>query len=193
MTITSGRITCPRPLPLRSLNSELWPDYRSRVSLTHTVKTRGNPPYPVSEIGPFCFVKSKRVTVHSSPGHHYKQILRQDKTTPRLSSWRRRTQSDAVLGRPQTGMRQDTMSATWRKERSTVETNEIMKTAAHRSESWCWCQLLCLLSHVLMLVLTQLVWGCSNCPEADTANKIWQECLGWTCAIFPLNAYISRP
>jgi hypothetical protein len=33
---------------------------------------------------------------------------------------------------------QDTMSATWRKERSTVGTNEIMKTAAHRSESWCW-------------------------------------------------------
>jgi hypothetical protein len=36
---------------------------------------------------------------------------------------------------------QDTMSATWRKERSTVETNEILKTAAHRSESWCWRQL----------------------------------------------------
>jgi hypothetical protein len=36
---------------------------------------------------------------------------------------------------------QDMMSATWRKERSTVETNEIMKTAAHRSESWCWRQL----------------------------------------------------
>jgi hypothetical protein len=36
---------------------------------------------------------------------------------------------------------QDTMSATWRKERSTVETNEIMKTATHRSESWCWRQL----------------------------------------------------
>jgi hypothetical protein len=49
---------------------------------------------------------------------------------------------------------QNTMSAAWRKERSTVETNEIMKTAAHRSEShdadvsfclfclmsWCsWC------------------------------------------------------
>jgi hypothetical protein len=33
------------------------------------------------------------------------------------------------------------MSATWRKERSTVETNEIMKTAAYRSESWCWRQL----------------------------------------------------
>jgi hypothetical protein len=30
---------------------------------------------------------------------------------------------------------QKTMSATWRKERSTIETNEIMKTAAHRSES----------------------------------------------------------
>jgi hypothetical protein len=30
---------------------------------------------------------------------------------------------------------QDTTSATRRKERSTVETNEIMKTAAHRSES----------------------------------------------------------
>jgi hypothetical protein len=30
---------------------------------------------------------------------------------------------------------QDTMSATRRKKRSTVETNEIMKTAAHRSES----------------------------------------------------------
>jgi hypothetical protein len=36
---------------------------------------------------------------------------------------------------------QDTISATWRKERSTVETNEIMKIAAHRSESWCWRQL----------------------------------------------------
>jgi hypothetical protein len=33
---------------------------------------------------------------------------------------------------------QDMMSATWRKERSTVETNEIVKTAAHRFESWCW-------------------------------------------------------
>jgi hypothetical protein len=54
---------------------------------------------------------------------------------------------------------QDTMSATWRKERSTVETNEIMKTAAHQSESWCWRQLLSLLFHVLMLVLTQLVCG----------------------------------
>jgi hypothetical protein len=30
-------------------------------------------------------------------------------------------------------MCQDMMSATWRKERSTVETNEIMKTAAHQS------------------------------------------------------------
>jgi hypothetical protein len=30
---------------------------------------------------------------------------------------------------------QDTMSATCRKERSTVEMNEIIKTAAHRSES----------------------------------------------------------
>jgi hypothetical protein len=36
---------------------------------------------------------------------------------------------------------QDTMSAAWRKERSTVETNEVMKNAAHRSESWCWRQL----------------------------------------------------
>jgi hypothetical protein len=33
------------------------------------------------------------------------------------------------------------MSATWRKEKSAVETSEIMKTAAHRSESWCWHQL----------------------------------------------------
>jgi hypothetical protein len=57
---------------------------------------------------------------------------------------------------------QDTMSATWRKERSTVETNEIMKTAAQRSESWCWRQILSVLSHVLMLVLTQLVCGCPN-------------------------------
>jgi hypothetical protein len=54
---------------------------------------------------------------------------------------------------------QDTISATWRKERSTVEVNEIMKTAAHRSESWCWHQLLSFLSHVLMLVLTQLMCG----------------------------------
>jgi hypothetical protein len=54
---------------------------------------------------------------------------------------------------------EDTMSATWRKERSTVETNDIMKTAAHWSESRCWRQLLSLLSHVLMLVLTQLVCG----------------------------------
>jgi hypothetical protein len=70
---------------------------------------------------------------------------------------------------------QDTMSETWRKERSTVETNEIMKTAAHRSESWWWRQLLFLLSHVLMLVLTQLVCGrpktaaaavcCTMCPH----------------------------
>jgi hypothetical protein len=34
-----------------------------------------------------------------------------------------------------------------------------MKTAANRSESWCWRQLLSPLSHVLMLVLTQLVCG----------------------------------
>jgi hypothetical protein len=54
---------------------------------------------------------------------------------------------------------QDTMSATWCKERSTVETNEIMKTAAHRSKSWCCRQFLSLLSHVLILVLTQLVCG----------------------------------
>jgi hypothetical protein len=38
------------------------------------------------------------------------------------------------------------MSATWHKEMSIVETNEIMKTAAHRSESWCWRQLLSLVS-----------------------------------------------
>jgi hypothetical protein len=36
---------------------------------------------------------------------------------------------------------QDMMSATWRKEGSTVETNEIMKIASHRSESWFWRQL----------------------------------------------------
>jgi hypothetical protein len=55
---------------------------------------------------------------------------------------------------------QGTMSATWLKETGTVETIEIMKTAAHRScESWCWHQLL---SHVSMLVLTQLVCGCPN-------------------------------
>jgi hypothetical protein len=54
---------------------------------------------------------------------------------------------------------QDTMSAAWRKERSTVETNEVMKTAAQRPESWCWRQLLSLLSHILMLVWTQLVYG----------------------------------
>jgi hypothetical protein len=54
---------------------------------------------------------------------------------------------------------QGTMSATWRKESSTVETNEIMKTAAHRSESWCWHQLL---SHVSMLVLTLVVCGRPN-------------------------------
>jgi hypothetical protein len=47
----------------------------------------------------------------------------------------------ASSGRPHTGMRQDKMSATWCKERSTGETNEVMKTAAHRSESWCWRQL----------------------------------------------------
>jgi hypothetical protein len=35
---------------------------------------------------------------------------------------------------------QETISVTWRKERSTVEMNEIMKTAAHRSKSWCWRQ-----------------------------------------------------
>jgi hypothetical protein len=49
--------------------------------------------------------------------------------------------SARLFGRPHTGIRQHTMSVTWRKERSTVETNEIMKTAAHRSESWCWRQL----------------------------------------------------
>jgi hypothetical protein len=59
------------------------------------------------------------------------------------------------------------MSATWRKERSTVETNEIMKTAVHRSESWCWRQLLSLLTRVLMLVLTQLV---SGCPYSHTSQ-----------------------
>jgi hypothetical protein len=54
---------------------------------------------------------------------------------------------------------QYTISVTWRKERSIVEMNEIMKTVAHRPESWCWHQLLSLLSHILMLVLTQLVCG----------------------------------
>jgi hypothetical protein len=46
---------------------------------------------------------------------------------------------------------QHTMSATWRKERSKIETNEIMKTAAHRSESWCLRQfyLFCLMSWCL--------------------------------------------
>jgi hypothetical protein len=33
-----------------------------------------------------------------------------------------------LLGRPHTGMRQDTMSATWREERSTVEMNENRRT-----------------------------------------------------------------
>jgi hypothetical protein len=51
------------------------------------------------------------------------------------------------------------MSVTWCKESSTVETNEVMKTTAHRSESCCWRQLLSLLSDVLMPVLTQLVCG----------------------------------
>jgi hypothetical protein len=60
------------------------------------------------------------------------------------------------------------MSATWRKERSTVETNEIMNTAAHRSESWCWCQLL---SHVLMLVLAQLVCGRPNSSLHESHNQ----------------------
>jgi hypothetical protein len=46
---------------------------------------------------------------------------------------------------------QDTISATWLKERSTVETNEIMKTAAHQSKSWCWRQL----------------------HSADTCSKTW--------------------
>jgi hypothetical protein len=59
------------------------------------------------------------------------------------------------------------MSATWRKEKSTDEKNEIMKTAAHRSESWCWRQLLSVLSHVLMLVLTQLVCGRPYIPKTD--------------------------
>jgi hypothetical protein len=62
------------------------------------------------------------------------------------------------------------MSATWRKERSTVETNEIMKTAAHWSESWCWSQVLSFLSHVLMLVLTQLVCGRPKC-SIDLINN----------------------
>jgi hypothetical protein len=62
------------------------------------------------------------------------------------------------------------MSATWSKERSTVEKNEIMKTAAHRSESWCWRQLLSLLSHVLMLVLTQLVCGRPYIYVSDSQN-----------------------
>jgi hypothetical protein len=35
---------------------------------------------------------------------------------------------------------QDTISATWRKERSIVETNDIMRTVAHRPEAWCWRQ-----------------------------------------------------
>jgi hypothetical protein len=61
---------------------------------------------------------------------------------------------------------QDTMSATWRKEWSTVETNGITKTTAHRSEPWCWRQLLSFLSHALMLVLTHLVCGR---PKAWTA------------------------
>jgi hypothetical protein len=70
---------------------------------------------------------------------------------------------------------QDKMSATWRKVRSTVETNEIMKTASHLSESWCWRQLLFLLSHVLMLVLTQLVCGrpkALRLHKSDYAHEI---------------------
>jgi Mn2+/Fe2+ NRAMP family transporter len=58
-------------------------------------------------------------------------------------------------------------------QRSTVETNEFMKTAAHQSESWCWRQLLSLLSHVLMPVLTQLVCGRTN--SQDTMSATWRK------------------
>jgi hypothetical protein len=92
---------------------------------------------------------------------------------------------------------QDTMSATWRKERSTVETNEIMKTVAHRSESWCWRQLLSLLSPVLMLVLTQLVCGrpksfcrtrSAGFITAFTVNYQWP--LFWVNWIDPTTAHL---
>jgi hypothetical protein len=69
---------------------------------------------------------------------------------------------------------QDTMSATWRKEKSTVETSEIMKTAAHRSESWCWRQLLSLLSHVLTLVLTQSVCGWPKATHHNSCCECWR-------------------
>jgi hypothetical protein len=69
---------------------------------------------------------------------------------------------------------QDTMSATWRKERSTVKTNEIMKTATHRSESWCWRQLLSLLSRVSMLVLTQLVCGLPKINMNFWDIRLWE-------------------
>jgi hypothetical protein len=75
-----------------------------------------------------------------------------------------------VCGHPNS---QDTMSTTWCKERSTVETNEIIKTAAHCSESWCWRQLLSFLSHVLVLVLTQLVCGHPN--SQDTMSAKWRK------------------
>jgi hypothetical protein len=48
-------INCPLQLPLRRPNSELWPDYSSWDSLTHTVLTRDNLPNLVGTLGSFLF------------------------------------------------------------------------------------------------------------------------------------------
>lgn len=50
------KINCPLPLLRRRPNSELWPDYSSWDSLTHTVTTRDNLPILLEHWGYFCFV-----------------------------------------------------------------------------------------------------------------------------------------
>jgi hypothetical protein len=85
------------------------------------------------------------------------------------------------------------MSATWRKGRSTVETNQIMKNAAHRYESWCWRHLLSLLYHVLM----QLVCGRPKTTPTGVSQHLvsWAHCcrthIRRTCTTLVQTAWVS--
>jgi hypothetical protein len=99
------------------------------------------------------------------------------------------------LGRPHTGMRQDTMSATWSKERSIYETNEVMKTAAHRSESWCW-----RIRNVMSWCLSWRSWCAAALIPASGAGTFravrwlsWHMAvlfiyLVWLCPLFPFTS-----
>ena len=60
------KINCPLQLPLSRPNSELWPDYSSWDSLTHTVTTRDNLPILLEHWGYLVSFFS----VHSLPTKH---------------------------------------------------------------------------------------------------------------------------